>query len=292
MTYDTDDDWVETTLPDGSRTPIALLRGVPDKPLVVIWPGFGMGARYYRPMANELNSRGFTVATGELRGQGRSTARADRRHSWGYRDLATVDYPAVIRSAKTAAGLEPEHPTYLLCHSLGGQVGVIFLALGDAASLGVRGVFGVGAGSPFARSFPRPMARRIIVGTRLFTWASRIYGCWPGSIAGFDPVGYGRQPARLMREWARLARGNEVTGIARGIEGKLARVEIPVLLARFKNDEMCPKASSGALASLVPNARAEVTELGGELGHNRWAREPQVVADRFERFIARVEATG
>ena len=51
---------VQETLPDGSVTPMALRtpEGTP-RGIVVIWPGFGMGARYYRPIAQGLQRRGF-----------------------------------------------------------------------------------------------------------------------------------------------------------------------------------------------------------------------------------------
>lgn len=91
------------------------------KPLVIIWPGFGMGARYFDPMGRELATRGFLVASGELRGQGTSTAQATRAHTWGYHHLASQDYPLTIKSVKEDLGLAVDHPTVFLCHSLSGS---------------------------------------------------------------------------------------------------------------------------------------------------------------------------
>ena len=61
------------------------------KPLVILWPGFGVGARYYEPIAKELAARGWIIAIGELHGQGESTAAASRTQDWGYHDLASSD---------------------------------------------------------------------------------------------------------------------------------------------------------------------------------------------------------
>lgn len=281
---------VPVAMPDGSNTPVRVFsaRDGGTGPLVMIWPGFGMGGSYYRPIAEELSSRGFPVATGELRGQGASTARATRRDRWGYHDLAAVDYPSCIRAAKQQLGLPVDHPTVLLTHSMGGQIGALFLARDDARELGVCAMFGVGSGSPYLPSFSGPMRRKLRLGTVVLGGGSRMLGYWPGEVAGFDPVGYGRQSGKHMAEWRKLALTNSFTGLSEAdLDYPVAMQEVtaPVLLTRFGNDVDCPRASSEALAEHLPNADLVIEELPGELGHNRWARQPQLVADRFETFL-------
>lgn len=275
-------------LPDGSITPVELFAGGRHKPLVMMWPGFGMGAYYYLPMARELNSRGYPVAIGELRGQGVSTARATRRNRWGYHDLAAVDYPSCISQAKQQLELPPDHPTVLLTHSMGGQIGSLFLARNDAAQLNVRAMMGVGSGSPHLAAFTGPMRRRLRLGTQVLGRGGGTLGFWPGKIAGFDPVGYGRQSGIHMSEWRRLALHNTftpLTGADIDYPAAMREVETPVLLSYFSNDADCPRASCAALAEHLPQADLAIEELAGELGHNRWARQPQIVADRFEGFL-------
>ena len=119
----------ERVLLDGSVTPMQIHRpaGKP-KAIVVFFPGFGMGARYYWPMAQELRDRGFGVLVSELRGQGGQTAKATRRHQWGYHELAAVDYPAAVAAARTEFEEPGERlPVYLMCHSMGGQIGALYL---------------------------------------------------------------------------------------------------------------------------------------------------------------------
>ncbi|MGP6174231.1 alpha/beta fold hydrolase [Corynebacterium sp. A21] len=279
---------VEVGLPAGATSPVLLHPGA-DRPLVMLWPGFGMGARYYRPIAGELAARGFPVAVGELRGQGASTARASRSAAWGYHDLAAVDYPRAIRAAKTSLGLPMDHPTVLLTHSMGGQIGALFLSRPEATELNVRGMFGVGSGSPQLVAFPKPMRRRLWLGTVLLGTVGGFLGFWPGKVLGWDPVGYGRQSGTHMWEWRQLAHRNTfagLTGADLDYPAALAQVTAPIQLCYFRNDLDCPRPSAQALAEQLPSADLLIEELAGDLGHNRWARQPQIVAARFERFVA------
>lgn len=272
---------VLVTMPDGSTSPVLLFPG--DGPLVSIWPGLGMGARYYRPIAEALAERGFAVAIGELRGQGDSTAHADRKHRWGYHDLASKDYPRTIRSAKTALGLPSDHPTVLLTHSMGGQIGALFLARPDAAELNVTGMMGVGSGSPYFRSFPDPERSRLRVGGYLMGGVSAVLGFWPDG--PLDVTNYGRQSDLHLREWARFGRENTLAGLAgqdMDYAAAMQDVRTPVLLTRYSNDTYSTLDSCEALSRLVP---AEIEEFTGTLGHNRWAREPDGVVNRLAGFV-------
>ena len=268
------------TMPDASTSPVRLYPG--DGPLVVVWPGFGMGARYYRPMAEALVDQGFSVAVGELRGQGDNTAVATRKDKWGYHDLASQDYPRTIHGAKTALDLPTDHPTYMLTHSMGGQIGSLFLARPESAELNLRGMMGVGSGSPYYRTFPNPERSRLKVGGYLMGGVSKVLGYWPEG--RLDVANYGRQSGVHLGEWAKFGRHNTLSDLAGqdiNYQAAMADVDVPVLLTRFSNDTYCTVESCDALADLIP---AEVEEFDGTLGHNRWAREPQVVAERFTAF--------
>ena len=261
------------------------------RPLVVVWPGFGMGARYYRPLAEELARRGFPVAVGELRGQGSSTAVASLSSRWGYHDMASQDYPRTVRAAKAWFDLEEDHPTVLLTHSMGGQIGALFLARPEAAELGVVGMMGVGTGSPYHRAFPDPEKRRLRIGGVVMRAVSSVLGYWPAG--PLDVANYGRQSGVHLREWARFGRTNSLEDLkGRDIDymDAMQKVSVPVLLTRFVDDDFCTVESCRALASLLPKTFARIEELPETLGHNRWAREPGPVADRLEAFVGQIRA--
>lgn len=275
---------VDITLPDRSTSTVLLFPAPGStKPLVVIWPGFGMGARYYRPIAEWLAEHGFPTVIGELRGQGTSTAVATRSSRWTYHTIAAEDYPLTIEAAKREFGLEPGHPVILLAHSMGGQIGTLFLGDPQAAKHNVVGMMGVGAGSPFWKAFNRKAKWRLFFGTRLMASVSRLLGYWPAG--KLDIAGYGRQSGGHVREWARLSRTNSVSHLAgNDYKEALHNVRVPVLYTRFNNDEDCTIASAEAMAMHIPSAHPRVEQLEGDLGHNRWAREPEIVGRRLVRF--------
>lgn len=284
---------VHVEMPDASVSPVQVWQGSGhesghDKPLVMVWPGFGMGGYYFRPIAAELAERGFPVAIGELRGQGQSSARATRSSTWGYHDLASEDFPRQVRAVKQELGLPVDHPMIFLAHSMGGQISCLFAAREDTRELNLRGIFGVGSGSPYRPAFDPQMGRRLGVGALfLGRVGGHGLGYWPGRILGRDFLGYGRQAGAHMREWLRFHKRNsldDLTGQDMDYVAALSRLELPVLFTRFTNDQDCPTASSEALAEFLPNADVRFEDLPGELGHNRWAREPGIVADRFVSF--------
>lgn len=288
---------LETTMADSSVSSVRLFAPSTDaspsdqqaasKPLIVMWPGFGVGGRYYDPICRELAGRGFHVATGELRGQGTSTAVAARGTSWGYHHLASEDYPTTVRAAKKACGLPVDYPTVFLCHSMGGQIGALFMAREDADELNVKGLMGVGAGTPFHGGFKGKQHWRLRFGPRLMKVIIAAAGYQPEGI--LDLSGYGRQAKDHLCEWIRYSQTNQLSNLAgadRDYEAAKANVTKPILLTRFVNDEDCPIPSSENLAKSLPNADVEIQEFPEKLGHNRWAREPEIVATRLERFIA------
>lgn len=262
-----------------------------NPPLVMMWPGFGMGARYYRPLAQELASRGYYVAIGELRGQGTNTTTAMPDNQWGYHHLASQDYPLGIRAAKAELGLDDDHPTYLLTHSMGGQVGSMFLARPEAKELNIRGLMGVGSGSPYHRGFTGAAHVRALLGGQMMGQISKLRGFWPGG--AFDIAGYGRQSGRHVYEWSLFSRTNTIANLKDqdiNYAKEIGNVRTPVLLTRFANDPECTMESCEYLLEHLTKAPRKAEELPGRLGHNRWAREPKIVADRFEEFVASTSA--
>lgn len=256
------------------------------RPLVMIWPGFGMGARYYDPIGRELASRGYFVASGELHGQGTSTAKADRNTSWGYHHLASDDYPRSIRAAKEYFDLPVDHPTVLLAHSMGGQIGSLCIVRLEAEELNIRGMMGIGAGSPYYKGFFGKNYYRLRFGAKLVGATVRICGYQPPG--ALDLSGYGRQAKDHILEWRRLGTKNSFANLAgqdMDYVAAQAKSTLPILLVRYTTDVDCPVASCENLAEFFPKESVTIESLPEKLGHNSWARKPQAASDRLEKFI-------
>lgn len=288
-------DWVtvDTQMPDGSVTPLLVF--YPDgqpRGIVVLWPGLGMGARYFTPMARELASRGFGVALSELHGQGNQTARASRRNQWGYHDMASQDYPLVVAKAREHfADKYPVEewgerlPLYFMCHSMGGQIGMMYLSRPEAD---VDAAIFIGSGVPHFVNFSGRERYRLRYGSPVMSVLSTALGYWPGG--KFDLAGYGRQSGRHIREWVRYAAVGTLRPSHTDVNYDRAQLQTttPILVLTCGGDRDCPPESAKELASRLPKA-ARYGYVPERLGHNRWAREPQIIADRFEDFLDTVD---
>ena len=262
-----------------------------DKPLIAVWPGWGMGARYYDPLCEEMASRGYPVMSGELRGQGSSTARATRTHKWGYHHLATFDLPLGIQQAKRELGLPENHPVVLVCHSMSGQVATLLLAREaspeHAQGLNIVSVLGVGAGSPYFPAFPGKAGARLRWGALLMDKVVSVLGYWPDG--RFDVAGYGRQSGPHVHEWYHFSRTARLENLLdEDLDYRQAKKQVrtPIVLTRCIDDVDCPLDSARYLADNVPRADVKIEQLNVRLGHNRWARIPEAVANRIEELCA------
>lgn len=263
------------------------------KPLVILWPGFGVGARYYEPIAKELASRGWIIAIGELHGQGLSTAKASRQQDWGYHDMASSDFPRTIRAVKRRLELGEKYPTVMLTHSMGGQMASVFMSRPEARELNVLGFMGVGTGTPYYKGFEGRTRFELHIGSLLMS--SIVLACGYQPEGALDLGNYGRQARRHILEWTKFAQLNSL----KNLHGQdmdyveaMAKTQTNILLTRFGNDADCTVASAQYLGRLFPEGSVSVEEYPPELeqlGHNRWARKPQIVADRFECWVANVE---
>lgn len=274
----------ERTLLDGSVTPMQIYRPAePPKAIIVLFPGFGMGARYYWPMAQELRDRGYAVLVSELHGQGGQTARATRRRQWGYHELASIDFPAAVATARDEFE-SPGHrlPVYLMCHSMGGQIGALYLSRPEAD---VDGMITIGSGTPHYIRFAGREYIRLCWGGPVMWLVATILGFWPAG--PLDLPRYGRQSGRHVREWAMFARSGRLhpSTADQNYEREMRAVDTPVLMLTCDGDRDCTPDSAMDLASRLPEA-ARFEFIDRRLGHNRWAREPEDVIDRLESWIA------
>ncbi|MEV0258253.1 alpha/beta fold hydrolase [Streptomyces sp. NPDC050732] len=283
-------------LPDGTRLPVRALRApAPDRflpsgsgpapwpppaPAVLILPAMGTPARFYRRFARQLHDEGLTVLTVDLRGQGEATPRATGPGApgHGYRAIVEEDIPAVVAAIRAELGTEP--PLYVLGHSLGGQLALVYASLtkpGGAkpGGAGVDGVAVVATGSVWFRAYGPLRGPGLLLLQLLITAVSAVLGRWPGSRLGFG----GDQPKGVMRDWARQVRTGRYSGKGSTLdyEAALATLELPVLAVSVDGDTFAPAAALDHLLGKVPRARLTrrhyaAQEAGDRLDHFAWTR--------------------
>jgi len=136
-----------------------------DAPVIVCLPAMGAPAGYYGPFAEALASRDdATVVLLDLRGQGRSTARARAGHQFGYREILELDLPEAIWALRRRY---PGRRLYLAGHSLGGQLGLFAAARPD---IRLDGLILIAAGTAHWRAwngFDRVWMSMMMAGVRL-----------------------------------------------------------------------------------------------------------------------------
>ncbi|QES41245.1 alpha/beta hydrolase [Streptomyces venezuelae] len=277
-------------LPDGTRLPVRALRapeperflpsgsgpapGPPPAPAVLILPAMGVPARFYRRFARQLHDEGLTVLTVDLRGQGEATPSSAGRGApgHGYREIVEEDLPAVVAAIRDELGTEP--PLFLLGHSLGGQLGLVYAASAGRHSA-VDGVAVVATGSVWHRAFAPLRGTGLLLVQLLIAGTATILGRWPGTRLGFG----GNQPKGVMRDWARQVRTGRYSaeGSTLDYESTLATLALPVLAVSVDDDTYAPASSLNHLLAKVPEARVTrrhytAHEAGAALDHFAWTR--------------------
>lgn len=247
---------------------------------VVVLPAMGVPARLYGRLAAALGERGHTVATVALPGD-EGTPRPSRRHDAGYGDLVDGPVAAAVDAARAPAG----EPVLLVGHSLGGQLALLYAARHPDA---VAGVALPAAGTNHWRAFPRATGLRFLAITQAAGVLATVLGHWPGDRLGFG----GRQPPRVIRDWARMGRSGRLGAVVRGRDdAALAALRVPVLSLTLEGDTFAPPSAAAALLASVPAAATTRVHLpaaafDGPVDHLRWLRDPAPVATAIHQWDA------
>ncbi|GAA4487000.1 alpha/beta fold hydrolase [Rhodococcus olei] len=266
-------------VPDGSTLPVRLFPGREGRPVVVIFPGLGVPAGYYDTVAQALVEHGYNAAIGELRGQGDSRPRPGPESDYGYQELASVDFPAVFEVVRERFD---ESTPFLLGHSMGGQLGVMYAARSDG---GLGGMILVASGSPFHRGHGVVRGAGLLVGSAAMSITANVAGFWPGD--RFDVGGFGRQSKVLISDWSRFARTGllEPAGADIDYEDRIGRLTLPVLSISVEGDDLAPKQSIRNLVRKFPKADLTTWHQNEPLGHNGWIRNCATTVDRIVAWL-------
>jgi predicted alpha/beta hydrolase len=280
---------VPIQMPDGSVVPVRLIPAsgththpvTPDapRPVVVMVPGLGVPAGYYEPFAGGLSARGFDVAIGEMRGQGDSRPRPSASSVYGYHELVSVDFPAIFEVVRNRF---PASTPYLLGHSMGGQLAVMYASR-------IRGRLGglilIASGTPYHRGFRGLSGPGMLMGATAISMTANLAGFWPGDRIAVG--GFGRQSRVLISDWARLSRTGRFVPVGADIdyEERIGRLKLPILSITMTGDDLAPPSSAGHLLAKMPKSDVTSWHQPEPLGHNGWIRQCGSTVDQIEKWL-------
>ncbi|MEU4419646.1 alpha/beta fold hydrolase [Actinoplanes sp. NPDC024001] len=249
-------------------------------PIVLISPAMGIGSRYYRPLVEAFEARGWAARALPRRGFEPGSPAASRRHDWSYRD-EIADIASAVAAARAGT---PGRPVILLGHSLGGQ-----LAAGHQINqLPADGMVTVGTCLPYHRDYPYGGPHLVVMGWVIVPVLTALFGHLP------KPAFGGPGARTLMREWARMA----VTG--RTPFPVAAPVGTPALVVALEGDRLAPPPAVSRFSDrlFAPESvttwlyRHEDVPEGASNDHIYWVRNPEPVVDRVLTWWAATTPAG
>jgi len=260
---------------DGVQIPLTWFAAQEPQAVFLMLPALGIQARLYEKLGQTLANQSCSVCLMEQRGHGLSPLRPGRANQFGVADFLEKDIPATLDWLQQEA---PGQALLLGGHSLGGHLSSIY---SNEHPQAVQGVVHLACGFPYHGDFPPREARLIRRLCRIIPWFRLFPGYFPGKRIGFA----GNESMKLMNNWRGWASCGSFDFDDRSISaGPQASFSGPVLSISFENDNFSSEAAVDRALSLFDRPRISKVVLGpaeqGEyLGHSKWARQPDGVAN-------------
>lgn len=250
--------------------------------VVLCLPAMGATAAYYSPFAEALVAAGYHVVTADWRGKGLSILRAGRAVDFGYREILQYDFPALFDCIRAEF---PENNILVYGHSLGGQLGSLYLAAHPERQ--VSGLVLHFSCHCHYRNWGIK-AWKMYLWFWLFPRIARWWGYFPG-----DKVGFARREARtFMRDWGYVGLHGKYRpkGSLVAYDSLGYRLKLPILAFTLEGDDMAPKKGMENLYSLFSNSEVRHHHLPDQSGDNRpyshfnWVHQPAFFIKKLQEW--------
>lgn len=271
---------------DGVASAITVFKtakATPTTPVFICLPAMGVKASYYVPLAQSLTKAGCHAVTADWRGIGLSSIRASKQVDFGFREMLEMDIPELIKTVQKAF---PNHPLYFLGHSLGGQLGAIYLSRHHVAD--VKGLVMIACATPFYKGWDGLAALRLWLVARAFKAIAQLVGYFPGKKVGFA----GREARTVMYDWCYVARTHtyKIAHSDFDYDVALKKMALPVLAMSFSADNFAPEKAAKLMLDKIPSATIthlhfQPADTGGKAyGHFNWAKEPDFFVEQIREW--------
>lgn len=255
-----------------------------DGPVLLIWPAMGTKGRNYLLFAEHLSMHGVTAVVGELRGHGSSSQRPGHGCNYGYREMLQDWHTAVT----TISERYPGRKIYLVGHSLGGQLSLLYAAA-NADSL--AGVILIASCSVYYRCFGKRKYGLRLAFPIIATLAT-VLGYFPGNRVGFAK----KEGKQVMRDWIHQGKTGryEPRGDTTQYEDLMGELEIPVLVLEAENDHFAPPEAVSHLVDKLRKAQKErhtIYDPQSRKGftHFDWFRHPKPAVDLVTDWLGSIK---
>ncbi|MDJ0720896.1 MAG: alpha/beta fold hydrolase [Desulfobacterales bacterium] len=268
---------------DGTRSALTAFRTQATAPVIVCMPAMGVRAAFYEPLARNLCRNGLNAVTADLRGLGANSVKVGRNSDFGYHEMLAHDWPAIVAAVRKGF---PRSRLFLLGHSLGGQLNVLYASLFPET---VEGLVLVASCSVFYQGWPFPANLGIWLGTLSARVLSALLGYFPGRRIGFG----GTAARTVIRDWARNARTGryDLTHSPHDFEARLKQLRRPVLAVSIAGDGFAPPRALDNLCRKFPGAplvrwHVRPGELAPDgMDHFGWVRHSAPIAERVADWV-------
>ncbi|MHA2364513.1 MAG: alpha/beta hydrolase family protein [Candidatus Hodarchaeales archaeon] len=280
---------ISVSIEDGTSTKITVFSNdsKTNSPVIIIMPAMGVPATYYRPLALTIKKIGWHAITTDLRGIGTSSVRALRHINFGYHEMITYDWPAIINKVKTRF---PTNQIFLLGHSLGGQINSLYFSINQNA---VDGLILVAACSVFFKGWKFPLNIRTLLGAQFVYVVSLVLGYFPGKKIGFA----GQEAKNVIKDWAKNSRTGryEICNSQNDYEKALGQIKKPILAISFEKDPLSPKRAVLNLITKMKEAKITYLYLNTKtlrlkkVSHFSWVKTAGPIMLHVKNWINKLE---
>jgi predicted alpha/beta hydrolase len=223
---------------------------------------------FYRRFAEFAATQGFETLTFDYRGIGQSRPPELKGFKMSLLDWGQLDLAAAVESMSHNDGL----PLYMVGHSYGGH------ALGLLPNHDkLDGFYGFGIGAGWHGWMPRTEQWKVLV---MWNLVLPILTWWKG-YCPWKMLGMGEDLPRdafwQWRHWCRYPRYFFDDPQMQGIEGRYAKVNVPIMAANALDDRWATARSRDAFVSGYQNAPLSTSDIrptgpSGAIGHMGYFR--------------------
>lgn len=258
----------------------------PAGPLFLILPALGVRSDFYINLAFSMVNYGWNAVTLDWRGSGTSSVQVNRHSRFGFHEILSIDLPKIIREIKK---IFPSNPLYIIGHSLGGQLALLYTSLHDQQ---VDGIILLTCGSNYYKNlkFPQDLIR--LINYRLIKMFTSIFGYFPGNRLGFA----GKESKNMIIDWLResLTGKYKIINSPHDFEILLKTIDVPVLFMTLAGDKYVTAECACFLAEKLSQAKVSNLELTAadyklpQFTHFNWKKTPGPIVKTIGTWLESV----